>query len=129
MSGKSIEKREKSGKDRKKQEAGGVTMTYTVAECGEFHSMGRYYEGIRTLEEAAALYRKMQGGDGIPSIGINLHVEGTEKWMDSQLDVVTGEGIDMGMVRLVPEFCNCAQAREAVEAMIAMFPEKEVLEL
>lgn len=118
-----------AGKNTKKQETGGVIMTYTVAECGEFHSMGRYHEGIKTLEEAAALYRKMQVGNSIPSIGINLHVEGTEKWMDSQLDVVTGEGIDMGMVKLVPEFCNCAQAREAVKAMIAMFPEKEIIEL
>lgn len=118
-----------AGKNVKKQETGGVTMTYTVAECGEFRSMGRYHENIRTLEEAAALYRKMQAGNKIPAIGINLHVEGTEKCMDSQLDVVTGEGIDLGMVRLVPEFCNCIQAREAVKAMIAMFPEKEIIEL
>ena len=117
------------GKNTKKQKTGGVVMTYTVAECGEFHSMGKYYENIRTLEEAAALYRKMQGGNGVPAIGINLHVEGTEKMADSQLDIVTGEGIDLGMVRLVPEFNNCALVQEAVKAMIAMFPEKTVIEL
>lgn len=27
-------------------------ITYTVAECGEFHSMGAYHEGISTIEEA-----------------------------------------------------------------------------
>lgn len=106
-------------------------MTYTVAECGEFHSMGKYYEGIKTLEEAAAIYRGIpdERRSGIPSIGINLHAEGTEKWMDTQLDVVTGEGIDLGMVRLVPEFSSCALVHEAVRAMIAMFPEKPVIEL
>lgn len=118
-----------TGKNTKKRETGSVIMTYTVAECGEFHSMGRYHEGIKTLEEAAVLYRKMQGGNGIPAIGINLHVEGTKKEMDSQLDIVTGEGIDMGMVRLVPEFCNCTLVQDAVKAMIAMFPEKQVIEL
>lgn len=35
----------------------------------------------------------------------------------------------MGMVRLVPEFCNCALVQEAVKAMIAMFPEKPIIEL
>ena len=44
-----------AGKNTKKQKTGSVVMTYTVAECGEFHSMGKYYENIRTLEEAAAL--------------------------------------------------------------------------
>ncbi len=118
-----------AGKNIKKRETGRVVMTYTVAECGEFHSMGRYHEGIKTLEEAAAIYRKMQTGNSVPAIGINLHVEGTKKMADSQLDVVTGEGIDMGMVRLVPEFCNCALVQEAVKAMIAMFPEKPIIEL
>lgn len=79
-----------AGKNIKKRETGRVVMTYTVAECGEFHSMGRYHEGIKTLEEAAAIYRKMQTGNSVPAIGINLHVEGTKKMADSQLDVVTG---------------------------------------
>ena len=26
-------------------------VTYTVAECGEFHSMGKYHENIATIEE------------------------------------------------------------------------------
>lgn len=117
--------------DIKIQEVGSAAMTFTVAECGEFHGLGKYYEGIRTPKEAAAIYRAIPAGrrNGIPSIGINLHVEGTEKWMDTQIDVVTGEGIDMAMVRLVPEFCNCALVQEAVKAMIAMFPEKPVIEL
>lgn len=120
-----------AGKDTKIQEAGGTTMTFTVAECGEFHSLGKFHEGIKTPEEAAAIYRGIpdERRSGIPSIGINLHTEGTEKWMDTQIDVVTGEGIDVAMVRLVPEFCNCARVQEAVKAMIAMFPEKPVIEL
>ena len=27
-------------------------ITFTVAECGEFHSMGEYREGIESMEEA-----------------------------------------------------------------------------
>ena len=29
-----------------------VHVTFTVAECGEFHNMGEYHEGIETIEEA-----------------------------------------------------------------------------
>ena len=32
------------------------TISFYVAECGEFHNMGEYHEGIETLEEAVALY-------------------------------------------------------------------------
>ena len=120
-----------AGKKAKEQGAGRVIMTFTVAECGEFHSMGEYHEGIRTLEEAAAIYKEIppERRNGIPAIGINLHAEGTEKWMDAQIDVLTGEGIDAGMVRLVPEFSGNPQVQEAVKKLIGMFPEKEVLEL
>lgn len=33
-----------------------VHITFTVAECGEFHNMGEYHEGIETIEEAMKLY-------------------------------------------------------------------------
>ena len=53
-----------------------VVLTFTVAECGEYHSLGEYHEGIRTLEEAVVIYEKIppERMNGIPSIGINLHV-------------------------------------------------------
>lgn len=53
-----------------------VIMTFTVAECGEYHSLGEYHEGIGTLEEAVTLYLQIPSErmNGVPSIGINLHV-------------------------------------------------------
>ena len=56
-----------------------TVITFTVAECGEFHSLGEYYEDISTLGEAAAIYRKIPPGrrNGIPSIGIKIHAAGT----------------------------------------------------
>ena len=40
-----------------------VHVTFTVAECGEFHNMGEYHEGIETIEEAMKLYNAI---DPIP---------------------------------------------------------------
>ena len=63
-----------------------VHIAFTVAECGEFHNMGEYHEGIETIEEAIKLYNAIDPSrmHGIPSIGVNMHVEGTEEWEDEQ---------------------------------------------
>lgn len=105
-------------------------MTFTVAECGEYHSMGGYHEGIRTLEKAVKLYKQIppERMNGIPSIGINLHVEGTDRLEDSQADILTGEGIDVGFIKLMPEFCGNPQVQEAVKELIRLFPDKEVID-
>lgn len=119
-----------AGKRAKKQKENRVIMTFTVAECGEYHNFGEYHEGIRTLDEAIRLYQQIppQRMNGIPSIGINLHTEGTESWEDSQMDVLTGEGIEVGMLKLMPEFSQNPEVQEAVRQMIERFPDREVLE-
>lgn len=112
------------------QEEKKVIMTFTVAECGEYHSLGEYHEGIATLEEAVTLYRQIppERMNGVPAIGINLHVEGTAKMEDSQADILTGSEIDIGFINLMPEFCENPQVQKAVREMIALFPDKEVID-
>ena len=107
-----------------------VVLTFTVAECGEYHYLGEYHEGIKTLEEAVAIYEKIpqERMNGIPSIGINLHVKGTGRLEDSQADIFSGEGIDTGIISLMPEFCGNPQVQEAVKELIKRFPDKEVIE-
>lgn len=107
-----------------------VILTFTVAECGEYHSLGEYYEGITTLDEAVDIYLQMPSErmHGIPAIGINLHVEGTKRIQDSQVDILSGDEIDVGMIRLMPEFCGNPQVLEAVNEIIERFPEKEVID-
>ena len=104
-------------------------MTFTVAECGEYHSLGEYHEGIRTLEEAVVIYRKIppERMNGIPSIGINLHVEGTEKWEDMQADIFTGNVIDASIISYSPEFGDNPQVQAAIKEMAQKFPDKEVI--
>lgn len=111
-------------------ENGNVILTYTVAECGEFHSLGEYHEGIQTIDEAERLYRQIPPARrlGIPSIGINLHTIGTDSIGDTQMDVLTGNEIDIGIIRLMPGAYENRQVMEAVEAVIERFPEKEVVD-
>lgn len=107
-----------------------VILTYTVAECREYHSLGEYHEGIKTLEEAFAVYEKIppKRMNGIPAIGINLHVNGTDKMEDIQADILFGNEIDIGIISLIPELCGNPQVQEAVKGFIRLFPDKEVIE-
>lgn len=118
------------GKKTVNQKTEKVILTFTVAECGEYHNLGKYYEGIKTLEEAANLYRQIppERMNGIPSIGINLHVRGTDKMEDVQADIVSGDEIDISFVNFIPELCGNLQVQAAVKTMIEMFPDKEVID-
>ena len=103
-------------------------MTFTVAECGEFHSMGEYHEGIETIEEAIQIYQAIDPSrmNGIPSIGVNMHIEGTEEWEDEQADVLTGKYIDVDYLNYLPEVRDNPKVQEAVAKLIAAFPDREV---
>lgn len=82
-----------------------LEITFTVAECGEFHSMGRYRNDISNAEEAIAVWKEYQKGSlkGIPSIGIQIHKPGQPEMEDTQVDLVFGKTMDLDMLRYYPE--------------------------
>lgn len=112
------------------QKNNNIKITYTVAECGEFHSLGEYHEGIETLEEAAAVYRTIPPDrlNGIPSIGIKIHADGAGEKEDIQFDILSGSEIDRGVLYLLPDSCH-ARMLEIIKKLAGMFPDKEVMEL
>lgn len=103
-------------------------MTFTVAECGEFHNMGEYHEGIETIEEAIQIYQAIDPSrmNGITSIGVNMHIEGTEEWKDEQADILSGKCIDVDFLNYTPELRDTPKVQDALKKLIAAFPEKEV---
>lgn len=119
-----------AGNNTKREKAGTATLTFTVAECGEFHSLGEYHEGIGTLEEAVSIYRSIPSErmNGVPSIGIRLHKAGEPEREDLVLDLVSGRTINTGLIRYVPEADRNPSVWEAVRKLIKIFPEKKVLD-
>ena len=105
-----------------------VHITFTVAECGEFHNMGEYHEGIETIEEAIQIYQAIDPSrmNGIPSLGVNMHIEGTEEWEDEQADILSGKCIDVDFLNYTPELRDTPKVQDALKKLIAAFPEKEV---
>ena len=63
---------------------------------------------------------------GIPSIGVNMHIEGTEEWEDEQVDIVSGKRIDVDFLNYTPELRDTPTVQDALKKLIAAYPDKEV---
>lgn len=74
-----------------------VEVTLMVSECGEFHNLGEFYENIPTVEEAIAIWKQIppERMHGILAIGINVHRPGEESYMDDEVDLLSGNRIDL----------------------------------
>lgn len=105
-----------------------VHITFTVAECGEFHTMGEFHEGIETIEEAMQLYNVIDPSrmHGIPSLGVNMHIDGTEEWEDEEADIVRGNCIDVDFLNYTPELRDTPTVQDALKKLIVAYPDKEV---
>ena len=109
-----------------------LEVTLTVAECGEFHSMGEFYENIPTVEEAVAIWKQIPSErmNGIPAIGINIHTPGTEVFEDVGIDILSGKRIDLDILEFIPDIKNSLQAMEVIAELVAkampLMPEMEI---
>ena len=104
------------------------TVTLTVAECGEFHSLGEFHENIAGVEEAIAVWKSIppERMSGIPSIGINIHTEGTERYEDVEMDILSGKVIDLEVLDYVPDITDDPKAIEVIAELIDKLPDIEV---
>lgn len=110
------------------QEEKQTVVTLTVAECGEFHNFGEYHENIAGVEEAIAIFNRIppERMNGIPSIGINIHTEGTESYEDTQMDIVSGRVADLEILDYVPDITDNPKAIGVIAELIDKLPDIEV---
>ena len=110
------------------QEGKQTVVTLTVAECGEFHNLGEYHENIAGVEEAIAIFNRIPPDrmNGIPSIGINIHTEGTESYEDTQMDIVSGGVADLEFLDYVPDIAGNPQAMEVIVELLGKLPEVKI---
>lgn len=103
-------------------------VTLTVAECGEFHNLGEYHEGIQSVEEAIAIYKQIppERIHGRPSIGINIHTEGTESYQDAEIDILSGKIIDLEILDYIPDITGNSKAMELIAELVEKMPDAEV---
>ena len=110
------------------QEQVETEVTLTVAECGEFHNLGEFYENIPTVEEAVAIWKQIppERMNGIPAIGINIHTPGTEAFEDVGIDILSGNRIDLDILEYIPDIRGNPQAMEMITELVAKLPEMEI---
>lgn len=111
--------------EMKKEE---VEVTLMVSECGEFHNLGEFYENIPTVEEAIAIWKQIppERMHGIPAIGINVHRPGEESYMDDEVDLLSGNRIDLEILEHIPSITCEPKAMEVIAELVTKLPEMEI---
>lgn len=106
-----------------------MQVTLTVVESGEFHNLGEFYEGINSVDEAIAIFNQVppERMNGIRSIGINIHEEGTEDYEDVVLDILSGNTIDLEILEYVPDITGNPKAMAIIGEIVEKVPSAEVL--
>ena len=105
-----------------------VEVTLMVSECGEFHNLGEFYENIPTVEEAIAIWKQIppERMHGIPAIGINVHRPGEEIYMDDEVDLLSGNRIDLEILEHIPSITCEPKAMEVIAELVAKLPEMDI---
>lgn len=123
-----IQEEQKKAEEAEKKTVNAV-ITFTVAESSEFHGIGTYIDNISTIEEAMEKFNQIDPArlHGIPAIGINYHVSGTDSIEDEQVDIVMGKIIDVPSLNSYPAMRDNETVKAAVEKLIYAYPESLVL--
>lgn len=100
-------------------------ISYYVAECMEFPTLGEWHENL-SLDEAVQLYHSIPAErmSGIKGIGFDLQ-DGSD--YSGQFPILTGKTIDVELINDIDYFRNSPVVQKAVSDLIAAMPEMEVL--
>ena len=103
-------------------------VSFTVAECGEFHNLGELHENVATLKEAIELFNQIPPDrmNGIPTIAVRV-TDSERPELFTEIDIMTGKRIDVDILGYVPDIGENGQAQFAIAEMIHQFPEKEII--
>lgn len=102
------------------------SLTYYVAECMEFPSLGEYHENL-SLADAIRLYEAIPAErmNGIKGIGFDLQDNSDYA---GQFPILSGRTIDLDSINSIDYFRNSQLVQKAVSELMAAMPDVEVLE-
>lgn len=102
-------------------------VSFTVAECGEFHDMGEFHENIGSAKEALEIFKQIPGDrmNAIPTIGIRL-TDVTQKEVIAEVDIANAKFIHLDVLEYVPEIMESKAAQFAIAELIHAMPEAKI---
>lgn len=89
-------------------------ITFFFSECGEFHSMGEYHEGL-TLQEAVDYYKKCPQGNHVKTIGFRLHDRSIYDDMD--YNIYSGGTLLRDDVNMIEHFRENPEVQKALNEL------------
>ena len=94
-------------------------VSFTVAECSEFHNMGEFHENIATVKEAMEIFEKIppERMSAIPAVGIRV-ADAENPEQVAEMDVIVGNHIDLQLLEYIPEIAENKAAQFAIAEII-----------
>jgi len=88
-------------------------ITFYVAECMEFDSLGEYYENIKTFDEAIEIYNSIPSSrlNGCKGIGFNLNANCLH---DGKFELYSNGNVDEEIINSISDFRNNKFIQEAI---------------
>ena len=104
------------------------TISFTVAECSEFHNLGELHENVATVKEAIDFFLQIppERMNSVSAIGVRV-TDADNPELFTEIDVLTGKSFDMDMLGYAPEIENNKQAQFAIAEMIHAFPDARII--
>lgn len=89
-----------------------MNLSFYVAECSEFHSLGEFYNNL-TLDEAIQKYKNIPSErmNGIKEIGCTLYKDG--EWI-GELPLVQGNKIQIDLINTIKPFAESFDVQKTV---------------
>lgn len=102
-------------------------VSFTVAECSEFHNMGEFHENIATVKEAMEIFEKIppERMSAIPAVGIRVADKENPQQV-TEMDVIVGNHIDLQLLEYIPEIAENKAAQFAIAEMLHAMPEATI---
>lgn len=102
-------------------------LTFYVAECMEFTSLGEYHENL-TLQEAVEIYSSIPAErlNGVKGIGFKL--EDGSIYSGGEFPILAGNTIDADTINEIAHYHESPLVQEAVRGLIAAMPEAELID-
>lgn len=100
-----------------------ATISFYVAECSEFSTMGEFHDGV-TLEEAFRLYDQIPAErmNGIKGIGFELH-DGSE--YEGQYPLMEAGRVDEELINMVQHYKDSPLVQQAILDCKRILAERE----
>lgn len=102
-------------------------ISFYVAECGEFHSMGEFHENL-TLQQAVDIYKSIPSDrmNGVKTIGFVIN---DDQILANEYDLVVGNRLNIQEMKdIFPELAAHPQVVKAADEIAKLMPELEGLE-